>query len=220
MARQPRVVAELGRPETPQETAARKAEASRRYRSSQTFRNLITALVVTLIAVAVLLLAVPRGQAPERAAIDVAAAAEQATVEQGRPLVTPDAPESWTVNDAQVRSGRGAGAAAWTVIYATEGSGFVRVSQGFGTDDRWASSVVGGLAPSDSITIDGVAWDVYEPRDPAAAGNISYALGTQAGDDHVLVYGYADAETVQQIAATVTDDIAMIAQHDRETQAP
>jgi hypothetical protein len=42
-----RVVAELGRPETPEETAARKAESSRVYRSSQNFRNLIAARAST-----------------------------------------------------------------------------------------------------------------------------------------------------------------------------
>ena len=43
MAKQPRVVAELGRPETPDETAARKAASSAAYRSSKTVRNLVVA---------------------------------------------------------------------------------------------------------------------------------------------------------------------------------
>ena len=52
MARGPRIVAELGRPETPDETAARKAESSRVYRASQNTRNLVAALLVTLAVVA------------------------------------------------------------------------------------------------------------------------------------------------------------------------
>ena len=47
MAKQPRVVAELGRPETPDETAARKAASSAAYRSSKTVRNLVVALLVS-----------------------------------------------------------------------------------------------------------------------------------------------------------------------------
>ena len=43
MAQHPRIVAELGRPETPDETASRKAESSRVYRASQNTRNLIVA---------------------------------------------------------------------------------------------------------------------------------------------------------------------------------
>ena len=58
--RRGRVVAELGRPETPSETAARKAESSRVYRSSQTFRNLIAALLASVAVVLVIAFAVPR----------------------------------------------------------------------------------------------------------------------------------------------------------------
>ena len=53
----PRIVAELGRPETPQETADRKAASSARYRSSKTFRNLVAALLITIAVVAVVYLA-------------------------------------------------------------------------------------------------------------------------------------------------------------------
>ena len=48
MAKSPRIVAELGRPETPDETAARKAESSRVHRESQNTRNLVAALIVTI----------------------------------------------------------------------------------------------------------------------------------------------------------------------------
>jgi hypothetical protein len=48
MAQSPRIVAELGRAETPDETAARKAESSRVYRASQNTRNLVAALIVTI----------------------------------------------------------------------------------------------------------------------------------------------------------------------------
>ncbi|HYP73058.1 MAG TPA: DUF4245 domain-containing protein, partial [Microbacterium sp.] len=61
----PRVVAELGRPETPQETADRKAASSAAYRSSKTFRNLIAALLITVAVVAVVYLGVPRGSLAE-----------------------------------------------------------------------------------------------------------------------------------------------------------
>jgi hypothetical protein len=43
-----RVVAELGRPETPAETAARKAESSRLHRQRQTVNNLVYSLIATL----------------------------------------------------------------------------------------------------------------------------------------------------------------------------
>ena len=66
--REPRIAAHLGRPETPAEEAARKAENSKNYRQSQSFRNLIIALVASLAIVAVVYFIVPRGEVAERPA--------------------------------------------------------------------------------------------------------------------------------------------------------
>jgi hypothetical protein len=46
-AKAKRVVAELGRPETPEEEAARRAENSRLYRQRKTVNNLVYSLIVT-----------------------------------------------------------------------------------------------------------------------------------------------------------------------------
>ena len=59
-ARTPRVVAELGRPETSQETADRKAESSRLYRVRKTPSNLVWALLVSLGVVLVMVMITPR----------------------------------------------------------------------------------------------------------------------------------------------------------------
>ena len=88
MAQNPRVVAELGRPETPDETASRKAESSRIYRSSQNTRNLVAALLVTLAVVAVIIFAVPRGAPPAADPIDVAAVAESISSAVSGPAMT------------------------------------------------------------------------------------------------------------------------------------
>ncbi len=100
--RAPRVVAELGRPETPSETASRKAESSRIYRSSQTFRNLIAALLVTLAVVAVVVLGVPRGDVAAPPDIDVAEVATGLGEVYGRTVISPDVPEDWRVNAAKM----------------------------------------------------------------------------------------------------------------------
>ena len=60
-----------------EDIAAQKAARSAAYRQSQTFTNLVIALVVSIAVVAVIFLAVPRGTPPERPAIDVAAVAHQ-----------------------------------------------------------------------------------------------------------------------------------------------
>lgn len=204
MAREPRVAAHLGRPETPEEIAARKAESSRNYRGSQTFRNLLTALFVSLALVLVIVWGVPRGETPERPAIDVAAVAAAAEDAIGQDVVVPEAPEEWRVNAARVESGA---TETWKVTYAPDDSGFLIFTQAFGADETWAAQTLGGAAPTGSTTIDGIVWDVYEFSDPSANANVSYALGTQAGADHVLVYGSTTPERAAAVASLVSDQV-------------
>lgn len=207
MADRPRIVAELGRPETPDETAARKAESSRVYRSSQTTRNLIAALLATLAVVAVIIFAVPRGTPPPQEAIDVAAAAERVSNGEGRTAIAPELPGEWVVNRATIE-GDGV-VRAWTIVYAPADEdvrGFLRVAQGFDADEAWPSRVLSGSAPVRTVTIDGIEWDRYEP-DPSRTGNISVALSTAAGADTVLIYGAADDETLESVAGSISDQV-------------
>ena len=200
-----RVVAELGRPETPDETAARKAESSRIYRSSQTFRNLIAAIIVTVVVVFIVIFGVPRGELPERESIDPAPVASQASESLGRTVLVPDVPAEWRVNAAEVSSD--GGSSAWSIAYVPGEEGFIRFAQAFDTDEVWARSALAGSSPTDSIQIDGVEWDVFEPADPSRAANISYALGTQAGSDYVLLYGAATPDQTAELARIVAPNV-------------
>lgn len=210
MARGPRIVAELGRPETPEETAARKAESSRIYRSSQNVRNLVAALLVTLAVVAVIVLAVPRGTVPEREPIDVAAISQQVSDGEGRTVIAPDMSKGWVVNRAAID---GVGSVrAFTVVYAPadeDDRGFLRVAQGFDADEAWPARVLSGVAPQDTVTIDGITWDRYE-LDPSRTGNLTVALATDAGADTVLIYGAAGDEALEETARSLTDQIAAL----------
>lgn len=209
-ARSPRVVAELGRPETADETAARKAESSRVYRSSQTARNLIAALIVTVAIVAVIIFAVPRGTPTEQPAIDVAAAAERVTETEGRGALSPSVSDAWIVNRASI-DGDGS-VRAWTIVYAPKGEeerGFLRVAQGFDADAGWTARLLSGAAPTSQTTIDGVVWDRYD-LDPARTGNISVGLSTDLGPDTVVVYGLADEEQLEDLATAVSAEVVAL----------
>ncbi|MDT0156620.1 DUF4245 family protein [Microbacterium sp. ARD32] len=203
MSRKPGIVAELGRPETPQETADRKAESSRVYRSSQTFRNLIAALVVTVAVVVIIVLAVPRGEPTPRPTIDVAAVASDVSSALERPVIVPDLDDFWRVNAAQLEGGA---VKVWSITLAPAGDrerGFVKLGQAFDADVTWAPRVTGGLAPNGTERIDGVEWDVFDMGDRGTA-NVTYALGTQAGSDYVLLYGSRSAESTKKLAQSLT----------------
>lgn len=205
MANGPRVVAELGRPETPDETAARKAASSHVYRSSQNVRNLLAALIVTVAVVAVIVFAVPRGSVPDRPEIDVAAIAQDVGPALQRELIVPDVPEAWLVNKAELA---GSDVRAWEIVYAPR-TGFVNVSQAFDADAGWAARQISGATLGNTESIDGVTWQVFDISDPARSGNVSHALTTTAGTDTVLVYGGGgvDGETVREAAAGLGEQI-------------
>ncbi|MGV9193447.1 DUF4245 family protein [Microbacterium sp. MC2] len=200
MAKSPRVVAELGRPETPDETAARKAAASHAYRSSQTMRNLLVALGVTLIVVLAIVWSVPRGSYDDPAEIDVVAAAQTASATAGGTLIVPEVPEAWRANSARMEG------AMWRVVYAPDDDpGYIRVAQLIDAEPTAAAALVGGVAPTGTITVDGIEWDEYTTS--ASDDNVSYALATAAGDDTVVVYGSATPATAAIAAAGVTDEV-------------
>lgn len=204
----PAVVAGINRPETPQETAARKAESSRIYKSSQTARNLIAAMAVTLGVVAIVVFGVPRGAPVEQPPLDVAAVAVNAEVSLERDLVVPEIPEDWRFIAAEVVGGN---VKTWNVTMAPIGAedrGFLRLAQAADTDASWASVPLRGAQATDTVTIDGIDWDAYGITNPEASGNISYALGTQVGTDYLLLYGGAlGAERTADFASLLTPQI-------------
>ncbi|WP_438352504.1 DUF4245 family protein [Microbacterium sp. CJ88] len=199
------MVAELGRPETPDETAARKAESSRVYRSSQTARNLVAALLITLAVVAVIIFAVPRGAPAPADPIDVAARAAGLESSRGRVVIAPTVPAEWRVNVAGIQGGD---VESWDISYVpAEDLGFLRISQGFGADAGWPGRVLTGASLDGTVTIDGVEWTRYRITDPAKAGNITAALSVQAGTDIVLVYGATDDTTLTRAASGTAAEI-------------
>lgn len=201
MAAKPRVVAELGRPETPDETAARKAASSAAYRSSQTVRNLVVALLVTLAVVLAIILAVPRGSYDEPPEVDVATAAETAAGATASTLLVPEVPDAWRANSARMEG------AMWRIVYAPDDDpGFLRVAQLIGGDDAAVGRLLGGVAPTGTVTIGGIEWDEYTTT--ASDDNVSYALATPAGSDTVVVYGSATPESAAIAAEGVTDQIS------------
>ena len=75
--------------------------------------------------------------------------------------------------------------------------------------------MLGGFAPSGSVTIDGIAWDEYTIPAAARTDTVSYAISTTAGSDTVLIYGATDAATAAVAASGVTDQILTMREEKR-----
>lgn len=211
MAEQP-IVAELGRPETAEETAARKAESSRIYRSSQSFRNLIAALIATLAVLTIIVFMVPRGSLGEPEAIDSVALAEQTSETLGREIfAVQNLPADWQTNAAN--TGKSGKTGYWKAVYSpnkdSKTAGFVNLEQSFNTDEDRAGVLLPGAVPDETTTIDGWTWTHFTlSKDAASNKNVTSALGTQIGDDYVLLYGNADSSFVLDFAADITAQIS------------
>lgn len=201
----PRIVAELGRPETAEETAARKAETSATHRQAQTFRNLVVALVVCLALVAVIILAVVRPNPPAPAAVDYRTIA----VESGAPgsLVVPDLPASWAANSAVYDGEPLDGVATWYIGFVTPAQQFVALRQGIAANPTWLANQLANRAATGSTTIDGIQWTVYDHRDAKDAGNLAYIMTTESADSDIVLFGTASDAEFATMATAVSASV-------------
>lgn len=203
--RPPRVVAELGRPETPDETAKRKARDRALRKSRQNTRNLVASLAATVALVAAIYFAVPRSAGVEQPAVDVSAAVDQYGDTAGQPLIAPGLPSAWKPNAAELR---GSGSTAiWYVGWVVGSGGYAGLSEGLpGTADV-VSQAMSGSRSTGTTVIGGVPWRVYDRRDLGTdAGNVAYGLATRVGEVYVAVYGTVPAADVRALAEAAVKD--------------
>ena len=90
---------------------------------------------------------------------------------------------------------------------AEDERGFVKLAQAFDADSSWAPQRLNGTAATDTISIGGLEWDVYDLGDAGAKQNITYAIGTQAGDDYLLLYGSRSADSTGELAESLVPQI-------------
>ena len=206
--RAPRIVAELGRPETPEETAVRLSENSRLYRSRKTINNLVLSLIATLATVLVLVLIVPRSDTPIDRTVDYRTVISQVQPGVDEPLVSPELPDGWRANAAEWRAGAGDKVESLYIGLLTPENQFIGLTQGIDANPSWVSDQLQGSPASETVTIDGVRWDVYRNTAPEnERGNFDYALVTAAGASTYLLIGTADVAEFEQLAGELAEPI-------------
>lgn len=204
MSKQPKIVAELGRPETPAETAARKAENSRLYRSRKTINNLIYSLLVTLGLVLAIYFLVPRAEGDPNWNIDYVAQSEIASQSLGEDLLVPAMPEQWRANAAELRNATNGKVTSWYIGFITPADKFIAFNEAFDADATWISNTLKDYPATGEIIIDGQKWTVYDNRSMKDAGNVQYALVTSSGRSTIVLFGTADDAEFEQLATSIT----------------
>jgi len=202
----PPVVAELGRPETPTEAAARKAETSRRYRASKTMTNLLWALGVTLGVAVVLVLLTTRPDAPiagspQLADIDVAATARDAASSLGVSPAVPDL-DGWRANAARLEASTD-DVTSWYVGYLTPDGDYAGMRHGVHANPTWVSQQVGAARSTGERTIAGVRWTEYNRRATDPTGMNAYSLTATIDASTIVLFGTASDDDFESLAVAV-----------------
>lgn len=205
--KEPKIVAELGRPETPEETAARKAENSRLYKSRKTINNLVYSMLVTLALVLVIYFLVPRPDGDPQWNIDYVAQSEVAAQTLNRDLLVPAMPEDWRANAAELRNASNGKVTSWYIGFITPNDQFIAFNEAFEADATWVSQTLNEYPPTGEMTIDGQVWTVYDNREMSDPGNVEYAMVTTSGDATIVLFGTADPVEFEQLATSITADL-------------
>jgi hypothetical protein len=204
----PPVVAELGRPETAAETAARKAENTRNHRARQTVNNLVYSLLATVALVVVIVLIVPRSAPVTQTNINYASVAAQGQGSEPDRLASPKLPSAWTSNSAELRTGSADGIDEWYIGLITPSQQYIGFTQGFRANDTWLAALLENSIGSGAVTIDGIRWTVYDNRTSSRdVGNVKYALATTAGQSTYVLLGTAKTAEFHTVAAALSDQI-------------
>lgn len=199
----PAISADLGRPETPEETAARKAEQSRLYRARKTINNLVYSLLVTVGLAVVIYFLVPHGDANPNWAVDYQKVSAEAQASIKAPLDTPGMPTDWRANKAQLKLSASDKVVVWYIGFITPSNTYIGYRQGIDASESWRASVLPDLRPTGTKTIGGVEWTEYDNRSVEQAGNLAYALTTVAAGDIFVLNGNATNADFEAIAAKV-----------------
>lgn len=207
MSKKPKIVAELGRPETPAETAARKAENSRLYRSRKTINNLVYSLLVTVGLVAVIYFLVPRAEGEPNWKVDYIAASQVASQSLGEELLVPAMPEEWRANAAELRNATNGQVVSWYIGFITPSDKFIAFNEAFDADATWVSTELKEYPATGEVTLDGQVWTEYDNRSMNDPGNVEYAMVTTAGRSTIVLFGTADSAEFLQLATSITADL-------------
>ena len=201
------IVAELGRAETPQETADRKSAASAKRRTNQTAINLAIATVASLLVAIGIVLTVGLVDSGSRIEpVDYVATAESAQKVVDVPLVVPVLPETWTANRAELVTGSD-DVVSWQVGFITPERDYIALVQGIDTNASWIDDQVRGAQSGPTVTIDGVRWTSYDRRDADDPGNVAYALVTESGGSTIVIAGTADDAEFEVLAEAIAKEL-------------
>lgn len=200
----PPVVAELGRPETPEEASIRRDEARRNRRARQTTFNLVVATLASLLLAAFFGILMSNPGSPGIDDVDYAAAAAEAQDGIDEPLTAPELPDGWRANRAEIETGDD-GVTMWRLGLLTPGGEFIGVKQGIDANPSWLAAQVENTSETGTATLGGLEWTL---REGDADGNLSRAMTSVDEGSTFVLYGTADDAEFTALAEAIGEERA------------
>jgi hypothetical protein len=205
------IVAELGRAETPQEIADRKAASRLAHRNNQSVLNLVIALGASLLIVFVIVVIVVRpdqGGAPRN--VDWTAVARDAQQSVSTTLAVPTLPKTWSANRAEFQDTSSAsdGVANWQIGFLTPSTQYIGLTQGINANASWVSTQLSDKKATGSHQYGGVTWQVYDHRTDPSPGNLAYALVSTFGESTIVLAGTGSTPEFATLATEIAGELA------------
>lgn len=203
------IVAELGRAETPDETADRKAASRIARRRNQTTFNLVVALIASLLVGGIVIFTwVARPVESQLKPVDYKAAASDAQSSFDVQLAAPDLPEGWSANRAQVVPAGPDGIRTWQIGFLTPSEQYIGLVQGTDVNDTWIGLQTANHEATDRVMIGDIVWHEYDRRDVHDPGNLAYVLVGDFGSSTVVLGGTATDAEFTTLATAISEELA------------
>jgi hypothetical protein len=204
------IVAELGRPETPDEIADRKAASRLAHRSNQTTLNLVIALGASLLVVFLIVIVVVRpDQVGSPKTVDWTTVARDAQQSVSTPLIVPTLPTTWSANRAELVDAKSAsdGIASWQIGFLTPTTQYIGLTQGIDANVSWVATQLANKASTGDENYGGVDWKVYDHRTADHPGNLAYALVATMGRSTVVLAGTGSDVEFATLATEIAGEL-------------
>lgn len=176
--------------ETPEEAAARKAEARRLRRQRQNTRNLVASIAASLGLVVFLVLVVARPDESIVRAIDYELVAANTEPTAPGPLIAPPLDDTWSANRAELTEepyGR-----VWAIGLVSTTGDYVELAQVFGGAEDAVTDLVGVGGDQSKTTLAGesqVSWTVIDRSGLENPGNALFAVVSDTETGLVVISG-------------------------------
>ena len=176
--------------ETPEQAAARKAEAKRLRRQRQNTRNLVASIAASLGLVVFLVLVVARPDESIVPAIDYERVAINTEPTAPGQLIAPPLDETWSANRAELTEepyGR-----VWAIGLVSTTGDYVELAQVFGEAEDAVTDLVGVGGVQSDTTLAGqsqVSWTVIDRTELENPGNALFAVVSETTSGLVVISG-------------------------------